>query len=59
MLQLVKAGGFLPNFDDLNEDEAREYMTTLMEFIRMVRDNDPNSDNERAQHLWDMVSSDG
>lgn len=57
MLQLVKSAGFLPRFDDIEEDDAKDYLDTLMEFLRMVRDNDPNSDNEKAQRLWDMVSN--
>lgn len=57
MLQLVKAAGFLPRFDDIGEDDAKDYINTMMEFLRMVRDNDPNSEDPRAARLWDMVSN--
>lgn len=55
MLQLVKAAGYLPKFDEIDDDEAYSMITTFMELARMVRDGDPTSLDERAEELYRKI----
>jgi len=52
MFQLVKSAGYLPNFSEIDDDEAREMLTSFMELARMIRDGDPESLDQRATDLY-------
>lgn len=52
LLQLLKAGGLLPNFEELNDEETYKRLTTLMELVRMIRDGDTTSFDEDAQRMY-------
>lgn len=52
MFQLAKGAGFLPNFREISDDDAHGMLTTLMELVRMIRDGDPNSLDERAEKMY-------
>lgn len=44
--------GFWPDFNDMDEDNAYELLTTGSEVMRMIRDGDSNSKDERARAIY-------
>lgn len=48
----MKSAGYLPNFSEIDDDEAREMLTSFMELARMIRDGDPESLDQRATDLY-------
>ena len=55
LLLIAKAGGFNPKFDDLNEAEAKQMLTTGIEVLRMIRNNNPNSEDKRARDIYSTL----
>jgi hypothetical protein len=52
LLQLAKGAGILPKFEDLDEAETHAMLTSLMELIRMIRDGDPDTFDDRAREIY-------
>jgi len=55
LLQLAKGMGFSPNFDDINSVQLRSVLTSGREVLRMILDNDPETEDELAATLWDKA----
>lgn len=53
----MKAANLLPtNFSfELDEDQAEELLSDGMELLRMIRDGDAGSDNERARDIYERL----
>lgn len=49
---MVHSAGLIPDFDDLDEEAAYSLLTTGSEVLRMLRDGDPNSGDERARTIY-------
>lgn len=52
VLRLVKASGFWPDFETMEPESAYNMLTTGSEVMRMIRDGDPDSDDERARTIY-------
>lgn len=50
--------GMVPKFENIDEQEAYEMLTTAGEVIRMVRDGDSNSEDERARSIYGKLFTD-
>jgi hypothetical protein len=49
---MVKGSGMVPDFKDMDEDTAYAMLTTGSEVMRMLRDGDSNSTDERARSIY-------
>lgn len=54
-VRIMKAANLIPQgFSfQLSEDEAEELLTVGMEILRMIKDGDDGSDDERARELYE------
>ena len=50
--------GFNPQFDDMTDEEITDYLNTGVELLCMFRDQDPESDDERARTIYATLTSD-
>lgn len=49
---MAKGFGLWPDFATMDADNAYELLTTGSEIMRMIRDGDSNSDDERARTVY-------
>ena len=52
LLRMAKGFGLWPNFETMDADNAYSLLTTGSEIMRMIRDGDPNSTDERARTVY-------
>lgn len=50
-LRMAKAMGMTPNFD-MEDAEAYAWLTTGMEVMRMIRDGDARTNDDRARQVY-------
>jgi hypothetical protein len=55
LLQLSKGMGFSPDFSNMDAGQLRNTLEAGREIIRMLLENDSNTDNELAATLWDKA----
>ena len=47
--------GFSLDFSGMDEKQVKDVLLTGQEVIRMILENDPNTDTELARTLWDKA----
>ena len=52
LLRMAKSFGFWPDFETMDENNAYELLTTGSEVMRMIRDGDSHSSDERARAIY-------
>jgi hypothetical protein len=57
LLRMAKGMGFSPTFN-MSHDEAKEWLDTGIEVMRMIRDGDSNSNDDRARRVYSDLFSD-
>jgi hypothetical protein len=50
--------GFRPQFDDMSDEDIIDYLNTGVELLCMFRDQDPESDDERARTIYATLTAD-
>lgn len=51
--------GLVPSFDNIDDDEAYDMLTTGMEVMRMVRDGDGETIDPRARGIYERIFATG
>ena len=52
LLQGLALMGLRPKFDDMNDAEVIGMINTAVEVLCMIRDDDPESEDERAREIY-------
>jgi hypothetical protein len=55
LLQFSKGIGFSPDFSTIDAAQLRKVLTSGREVIRMILEDDPETEDEFAAELWDKA----